>query len=197
MNNKIYKFEEVLNDLVDYFILGDPEYLLQYKIKHNLPDDLLTEFTTQDTGDIVVENGVIIPMVGIENHPYTIYFNLSSETPELFKPENILLHECDGYCLRVENGEIYLFTIPYLDDYTSTRIESLKKHQKATITLENGWYTVTILGGLTQQNYESKMSDGTTKNTTYMQPTFEFLLKPSSEKPDFNADIPYPFEIES
>src|SRR6218665_1352709 len=79
-NSKImalYKFDEVLNDLMDYFILGDPGYLLQYKIENNLPDDLLTEFTTEETGDQVVEEGVMVPMIGIENYPYTVYFNLS------------------------------------------------------------------------------------------------------------------------
>lgn len=70
---KIYKFEEVLNDLADYFILGDPEYLLQYKEANNLPDDLLTEFTTQETGDIAVQQGVLVPLAGVENYPYTIF----------------------------------------------------------------------------------------------------------------------------
>lgn len=64
-----YKFDEVLNDLMDYFILGDPDYLLQYKIAQGLPDDLLTEFTTKETGDDVVKQGVMIPMTGVENYP--------------------------------------------------------------------------------------------------------------------------------
>ncbi|MFH7000797.1 hypothetical protein [Flavobacterium bizetiae] len=134
----IYKFDEVLNDLMDYFILGDPDYLLQYKKQHNLPDDLLTEFTTEETGDRAVEQGVIVPMIGIENHPYTIYFNLSENVSELMKPENVLQHKREGYCLKVNNGRIYLYTIPYLRDFTEAKVEALKKFKQATIALPNG-----------------------------------------------------------
>lgn len=178
----LFKFEEILNDLMDYFILGDPDYLLQYKNIKGLPDDLLTEFTTEETGDIAVENGVLLPMIGIENHPYTIYFNLSGEAPELLKPENQLQHKRDGYCLRVENGRIYLYTIPYLKDFTATKIEALKKYKKATIEIPNGWYSVTILGGLSKQ-------------METMEPTFEFIIKPTNEKPGYTADFSYPFKI--
>lgn len=189
---KLYKFNEVLNDLMDYFILGDPEYLLQYKIDQGLPDDLLTEFTTEQTGDVAVENGVIIPMIGIENYPYTIYFNLSNETPQLLKPENQLQHKRQGYCLKVENGRIYLYTIPYLKDFTLIKIAVLKKYKTATIEVQNGWYSVTILGGLTRQIIE-----GTTERMRTMEPTFEFILKPTNEKPNYTADFSYPFKIEN
>ena len=61
----------------DWFILGDPEYLLQYKEENNFPDNLINVFTTSDAGDDAVEKGVIIPMASVENYPYTIYFNFS------------------------------------------------------------------------------------------------------------------------
>ncbi|GEQ86258.1 hypothetical protein ULMS_17660 [Patiriisocius marinistellae] len=73
-----------------------------------MPNNLLTEFTTQESGNIAVENGVIIPLIGIEYHPYIIYFNLSNEIPELLKPKNKLLHKREGFCLRVKNVRIYL-----------------------------------------------------------------------------------------
>lgn len=194
---KLYKFDEVLNDLMDYFILGDPDYLLQYKIDNGLPDDLLTEFTTEETGDIAVENGVIVPMIGIENYPYTIYFNLSTETPELLKPESQLQHQRDGYCLRVENGRIYLYTIPYLNDFTATKVEALKKYKPATIEIQNGWYSVTILGGLTKQITAINTTNGTIENSETMEPTFEFILSPAIEQPNYTADFSYPFKIEN
>ena len=68
----IYRFTEVLNDLVNYFILGD--ILL-----------LEMEFTTNESGDRVLAEGIVIPMTGIENYPYTILFNLSGGGPELCK----------------------------------------------------------------------------------------------------------------
>ena len=192
----IYKFDEVLNDLMDYFILGDPDYLLQYKRQHNLPDDLLTEFTTEETGDRAVEQGVIVPMIGIENHPYTIYFNLSENVSELMKPENVLQHKRDGYCLKVNNGRIYLYTIPYLRDFTEAKVEALKKYKQATIALPNGWYTVTVLAGLTNQITEIETATGKIEKIESMEPTFEFILKPSTEKPEYTADFNYQFRVE-
>lgn len=192
----IYKFDEVLNDLMDYFILGDPDYLLQYKIQHNLPDDLLTEFTTEETGDQVVEQGVIVPMIGIENHPYVIYFNLFGEAPELLKPENTLQHQREGYCLKVANGRIYLYTIPYLKDFTEVKVSALKQFKQATVELPNGWYTVSILAGLTKQFTEIKTIEGEIRNIEVMEPTFEFLLETSIEKPPYKADFNYRFKVE-
>lgn len=192
----VYKFDEVLNDLMDYFILGDVDYLFQYKEENNLPEDLLTEFTTKETGDEAVENGVIVPMIGVENHPYTIYFNLLDENSILLKPENDLQHQRDGYCLRVVNERIYLYTIPYLKDFTTTKIEALKKFKHATIELQNGWYSVSILAGLTKQIEEVKTVKGEIKTIETMEPTFEFLLKPSKDKPVFTADFNYQFKVD-
>ncbi|UTN03302.1 hypothetical protein L0669_18445 [Flavobacterium bizetiae] len=193
----IYKFDEVLNDLMDYFILGDPDYLLQYKKQHNLPDDLLTEFTTEETGDRAVEQGVMVPMIGIENHPYTIYFNLSENVSELMKPENVLQHKRDGYCLKVNNGSIYLYTIPYLRDFTEAKVEALKKYKQATIALPNGWYTVAVLAGLTHQLIEIETATGEIEKIESMEPTFEFVLKPSAEKPEYTADFNYQFRVDA
>lgn len=190
-----YKFDEVLNDLMDYFILGDPDYLLQYKIEHHLPDDLLTEFTTKETGDDAVKQGVLVPMIGIENHPYTVYFTLEEE-PELLKTGNQLQHKRDGYCLRVNSGRIYLYTIPYLRDYTETKIEALKKYKHANIAIPNGWYMVSVLAGLTKQAIEITKENGDVSTLETMEPTFEFLLTAASEKPAFSADIMYRFEVE-
>lgn len=181
---KLYKFDEILNDLMDYFILGDPNCLLTYKNENTLPDDLLTEFTTKETGDKVVEDGIIVPLSGVENLPYTIYFNLSDTTPELLKDGNKLQVRQDGYCLKVENEEIYLFTMPYLRKFTEEQIENLKKFRKATIKLENGWYSVSVLGGQTLQQ-------------SSLEPTFEFIIKKSIGKPKYSADISYSFEIQT
>jgi len=190
-----YKFEEVLNDLVDYFILGDPDYLLQYKIEQGLPDDLLTEFTTQESGDRAVEQGVLLPMIGVENYPYTVYFTLDEEA-ELLKEGNQVQHNRDGYCLRVNNGRIYLYTMPYLRDFTAAKIEALKKYKHATIAIPNGWYKVVVLAGLTHQNIEIRKKDGGLTTIDSMEPTFEFLLNPVEEQPLYSGDFLYRFKVE-
>lgn len=192
----VYKFEEVLNDLMDYFILGDVDYLMQYKIENDLPDDLLTEFTSKETGDQVVEEGVMIPMIGIENYPYTVYFNLSDDIPELLKPGNNLQHQRDGYCLKVMNRRIYLYTIPYLRNFTLETIDALKKFKQATIELPNGFYSVSVLAGLTRQEIEITRESGEMASIQEMEPTFEFLIKSAVEKPDFTADFNYQFQVQ-
>ncbi len=66
-------FSEVLNDTIDYFLLGDIELLMDYKIKNNLSNDLATEFTTKENGDEIVKNGILIPMPKIVNQPIQLY----------------------------------------------------------------------------------------------------------------------------
>ncbi|SOD11594.1 hypothetical protein [Pedobacter xixiisoli] len=195
--SKVYKFDEVLNDLMDYFILGDPDYLLNYQRDHNLPEDLLTEFTTKATGDQVVEDGIMVPLAGVENYPYIIYFNLSNHTPELLKEGNKLQVRQDGYCLKVENNQIYLFTMPYLRQFTADKVETLKRNRTATISLENGWYSVEVLGGETIQEMELTDKDGQIAKYQYLEPTFEFIITPSPIKPKYTADISYFFKIET
>jgi hypothetical protein len=190
-----YKFEEVLNDLMNYFILGDADYLLQYKAEQHLPDDLLTEFTTQETGDDAVKNGVLVPITGVENHPYTVYFNLSDDTPELLKPENELEHRQDGYCLKVTSGRIYLYTMPYLKLYTAERLIVLKNHKHATIDIPNGWYSVSVLAGFTKQSAHIENINGESEILESMEPTFEFLIQQVFDQPEYTADFNYQFNL--
>ena len=207
----VYKFNKVLNDLHDWFILGDPEYLLQYKNTNNLPDDLISVFTSTNVGDDAVEQGVIVPMIGVENYPYTIYFNLSDGTPELLRSGNKLQHRKDGYCLKVNNGQIYLYTVRYLFDYTIEQLKFLKNNKKETIRIKNGWYSVSILAGLTKKVLEDNNSKEEMLELTPFDlmirppgydfiegdlvPTFEFLIKPSVEKPEYKGETSYKFSI--
>ena len=69
----IYRFTEVLNDLVNYFLLGDILLLEDWKQANHLSDDLAMEFTTNESGDRIFAEGIVIPMTGIENYPYTIF----------------------------------------------------------------------------------------------------------------------------
>ncbi len=62
------------------------------------------------SSDRAVQEGIVIPLAGIENYPYTIIFTLSGETPELLKPESRLQHQRGGYVLRIENRQLRLFT---------------------------------------------------------------------------------------
>ena len=92
------------------------------------------------------------------------------------------------------NRRIYLYTIAYLQDFTETKIDALKKYKSATIEIENGWYSVTILGGLSKQVTKANTTNGNEATSETMEPTFEFIIKPTFEKPNYTADFTYQFK---
>jgi hypothetical protein len=155
---------------------------MEFKSTNNLPDDLISAFTTDDSGDRVVEEGVMIPLPRINNYPYTVYFNLSGNTPELLKQGNNLQVKQDGYRLHIQHGYVYLYTIPYIRSFTDETLERLKEVKQTFITLENGWYAVSVLGGETRQ-------------VASLEPTLEFVFTKSEEIPTFSADVNYSFTI--
>ena len=109
----IYRFTEVLNDLVNYFLLGDILLLEDWKQANHLSDDLAMEFTTNESGDRIFAEGIVIPMTGIENYPYTILFNLSGDRPELCKERNRLQLRKSGYSLKVAHNMLLLLILHF------------------------------------------------------------------------------------
>ena len=148
----IYRFTEVLNDLVNYFLLGDILLLEDWKQANHLSDDLAMEFTTNESGDRVFDEGIVIPMAGIENYPYTILFNLSGDRPELCKERNRLQLRKSGYSLKVDHNMLMLFTWPILEQFTPEKVKDLisyyRVHKKPMIELANGWYSYWLLSAL-------------------------------------------------
>lgn len=198
---KDYKFTEVLNDPIDYFLLGDVLSLQTYKEQHQLSDNLAKEVTTSEHGDQIIEKGIVIPMSRVENYPYTVYFNLSGKIPELLKPENELQIRQKGYRLKVENKCISLYTWRILENFTRPHLDTLldyyDKYNKPKIMVPNGWYTVEILGGLSSK--EILIKDKENKTSIYHDKvsTYEFIIQPVDSKPEFTADINFSFEIKS
>ena len=185
----IYRFTEVLNDLVNYFLLGDILLLEDWKQANHLSDDLAMEFTTNESGDRVFDEGIVIPMTGIENYPYTILFNLSGDRPELCKERNRLQLRKSGYSLKVAHNMLLLFTWPILKQFTPEKVKTLisyyRQNKKPIVELANGWYHIEILGGETLQDGD-------------YEPTFEFVIQPATnEEVTINADMNFSFEITS
>ena len=183
----IYKFTEVLNDLVNYFILGDILLLENWKRSNNLSDDLAAEFTTNESGDRAFAEGIVIPMTGIENYPYTILFTLSGDRPELCKRKNRLQFRKSGYSLKVDHNMLMLFTWPILKQFTPEKAKELifyyRVHKKPMIELANGWYHIEILGGETLQDGD-------------YEPTFEFMIQPATnDEKAINTDMSFSFKI--
>jgi len=165
---------------MDYFIVTDIEQLHRFQEQEKLPNDLLTEFTTEETGDVAVSEGIILPIRGIENLPYTVYFNESDVSVFHQLTGDIELQQT-GYRLHVQSGTLHLITMPNLRHWDRTR--PLPKW-KPKHHLENGWYSVTVFAGLIDQ-------DG------HQEPTIEFWLKACPAKPQFMADIAYGFNLTS
>jgi len=182
--SKTVKFTECLNDTWDYFFLGDPDNLFQYKSANNLPDDLMSDFVNSHHGDLVVSKGVMVPLSGIRNSPYTVYFQVNVLGSVFNDKNSVLQFRQSGYILEVISKEIYLMTLPYLKQWTMEKaIKSLKTNGiRPKINLQNGRYKLDILGGVTQQD-------------SGLEPTIEFRLI-KNDQAIFNAqDINFRFTI--
>lgn len=183
-----YIFSEVLNDVIDYFLLSDLQLLKRFKDEHQLPDDLASEFVSNESGDKAVLEGVLIPLIGVENHPYNIVFTLAGTEPAMPRYEDRIQHRRGGYSLRVEHGRIHLYTWRILQAFTEDNLnELLERYQqpnRPTIEIENGWYEVEILAG-------EILRDG------YFEPAFEFVLTKTDLPVDASkVDVNYRFEVE-
>lgn len=182
----IYKFTEVLNDLINYFILGDLLLLESWKEAHNLSDNLAKEFTANESSDNAFLEGIMLPMSGIENYPYTVLFHLSGNTPELCKEGNRLQFRRKGYSLRVEHNLLMLFTWRILEQFTPGNVRALvddyRQRNRPIVALPNGRYRIEVLGGETLQG-------------TGYEPTFEFLIQPADGACPVEADMNASFRI--
>ncbi|CAH0533339.1 hypothetical protein VST7929_01205 [Vibrio stylophorae] len=175
------QYTECLNDLMDYFILTDIEGLTTYQEEEGLQADLLTEFTSNESGDCAVESGVMVPLAGIENYPYILYFNLGVHS--VFEQRHSdLQHRQSGYVLQVVSGRVYLLTMPLLRDWPT--LSAVVVAHKPYLDIANGWYQVTVHIGETQQE-------------SGWEPTLEFMFEPVAQKPALKADINYRYGIDA
>lgn len=183
-----YVFSDVLNDLIDYFLLGDLQLLRRFKQEHQLADDLAGEFVSSESGDKAVLDGVLIPLAGVENHPYTVVFTLAGVEPQMPRHEGRVQHRRGGYSLRVEHGRIHLFTWRILQAFTDENLDELleryEQSNRPTIEVENGWYEVEVLAGEILRD-------------EYFEPAFEFVLTKTALPVDASkVDINYRFHVE-
>jgi hypothetical protein len=181
-----YEFSEVLNDLIDYFLLGDIQLLATFKQEHDLPDDLARAFTTGESGDQAVREGVILPLAGVDNLPYHILFTLNGQAPALLEPGSRLKHRRPGHRLRVENRALMLFTWSILQHFTNKTLGDLmaryQEPGRPIIELENGWYDIEVLAG-------ALVRDG------LYEPAFEFVLNKTWERGGKEVDLGYRYTL--
>ena len=165
---------------------------------------MATVFTTSDEGDNLESDGLVIPMVGIKNYPYTIIFNFSDDVPALLREDSTLQLRKGGYSLKVENNILMLFTWRILSKFTKENVNQLVnlareggplsgthqlisfsgKHSIPFVEIENGWYSIEILGGETLQDNRLEL-------------TFEFILKKTNSQEKGDIGTKFNFSLTS
>lgn len=184
---------------MDYFVGADPYALLAFKERNNLSDDLLTEFTTNESGDNVVKEGIMIALGGCEIVPHTIYINFDKEKRILTEKENDFQFKEATFPLKIEKATFCVFPINYLENFTAETVQYIinlhKERKLPLVELDNGWYSVELLAGLTQQQLE-KSAYHWGQIMDDMEPTFEFCLKKVNEQPAFSATFNRQYTIE-
>lgn len=180
------EFTEVLNDLIDYFLLADIRALREFCRREDLPLNLAEELTTTDAAERAIAAGALLPIPGVENLPYTVAFVTAPDTPGLDEPGARIVHRGEAYALRIDHGSLELFTWRILEDFTDDSVEDLLARYARSagprITLENGWYRVDVLAGWLAPADDS-------------QPAFEFVLTKVDERPtstNIDLDRRYP-----
>ncbi|MFM2476244.1 hypothetical protein [Celerinatantimonas sp. MCCC 1A17872] len=177
------RFEGMVNDTYDWFLLADPANVSRFKQTHQLENDLLHVLTTDDIGDTVVSDGILIPLMGINNLAYTIYLN--ADEPSVFATQNITpTHQQTGYIIEVINQSVQLFTVPYLtnwDKYLPDLVKYGNNQRLPKLTLENGWYNLSVNAGELPNEHCT---------------VFEFCLSKQTQKPPFSADINYQYALQ-
>ena len=182
------RFADVLNDLWDYFVLADPHTLSMFQRAHSLPTNLMQEFASNETGDLAVSTGVVLPMSGIENVPYTVLFRVDPDDASSFDaPSAELQLDRSGYWLHVTSGELYLLTVWYLLDWSEGaqgRATVLRTNRlRPRIAIDVGYYRVEVRGGLPLQDQ-------------FMEPTFEVTFVQCDAPPNLQVpDINEPFTL--
>lgn len=174
---------EVLNDLVDYFLLADLELLDAWRIERGIGPDLATELTTTDSVDEAIAEGILLPMRGIENYPFTVIFRSNDAVPELDDAEIQFRH--DGYRLQVRHGQASLFTWPFLTAFNHEAVRWVldrhAAHNGPTIELDNGFYDVAVIGGVRRETDD---------------PLLEFVFSPEDTNAELSLPDPHrPFSI--
>ncbi|GIM57789.1 hypothetical protein CAPN006_21810 [Capnocytophaga canimorsus] len=124
--------EKIFSEL-EGFIIYDPQCLANYISENNIfNQDLLSYFMESEDGDFVIQNGIIVPIMGVEPNYYTFEINNDLENYAVIK-------ESDGWILKVVSKQINIIGIGYL-----ANVSTLNKQKSLSFAISNGWYKVSI-----------------------------------------------------
>jgi hypothetical protein len=117
------------------FAIYEPSLMNKYVVDNNIGNNLLSYLITSELGDIVTQNGVIIPIIGIPADYYK--FKIIQELPKNY------LIESKGWILKVETEKINVIGIGYLADVTQ-----ITTNNSLSFSISNGWYELSIISYL-------------------------------------------------
>ena len=155
------------------FVLLDPARLDAFCESRAEGADLLTRFTQTDDGDRICQEGIAIPMTGIDAGDYSISIR-DSLSPGPEGPPRVL---SQGWILGTETGEVVFSGLGYLACWDPDH----PRH--ARIRIPAGWYGVDIRGYVLGEG-------GVGEEWLY-----DLALTRSRQKPPFTADLTASFGL--
>lgn len=144
------------------FALYEPSLMERYVADNGIDDNLLSCLITSEHGDIVTQNGIIIPIVGVPADYYK--FNIIEKLPENY------LEESKGWILKVETEKIKVIGIGYLAD-----ISKITEDNSLSFFVSNGWYELSIISYFDPKDLNQKC--------------FGLKLKQASQQPSYRGNM--------
>ncbi|MFJ1327669.1 hypothetical protein [Capnocytophaga canimorsus] len=158
--------EKIFSEL-EGFIIYDPECLANYISENNILErDLLSHFMVSEAGELVIQNGIIIPIMGVEPNYYTFEINDNLKGYKIIK-------ENEGWILKVISNQIKIIGIGYL-----ANIRTLNDQKSLSFEVSNGWYSVSIA---TYTNASSDKSFVLKTQKTLTKPKFQGNMETNND----------------
>ena len=155
------QIKEIFSEL-NGFVIYEPILLQEYLKNNQLTDkNVLNYLTETEYGDLITEEGIAIPIVGLTSDYYT--FKIIKELPLHYKVIS------EGWVLNVISAQIRIVGIGYFLD-----IEKIDDSNSISfIDIPNGWYKLSIVSYFDDENRK----------------TFGLMLEKSINKPLFEGDM--------
>lgn len=158
------------------FVLCDPERLDQFYGDKVQGFDLLARFEQTNEGHIACQQGIIVPILGVEPHEYTLVVRHPDSETFLQSAPYIT---SAGWLLGTDTGKLVLCNLNNLmfwDPWDTYEYDN-NYNRYESFSIMPGWYQVEFQGGINSEGSDEE------------EWVFEYILKPVPERPDFAASL--------
>jgi hypothetical protein len=159
-----------INQIVDFagIVLFDPELLAEYFGAISEGDNLYKIFTTTDDGEKVVEKGIVVPILGINDSNYEIHLRWGNE-PSLI-PDDLFILENGIFPLHIKS-KLVIADMAVLVEWIAGM----------------GWtYISDVPPGFYEANIKAFRKIESGEVTRF---GFEIVLNPSNALPEMSGDL--------